>query len=132
MVESDENWATELRNRGVQNVTVVSDVDEVRSLLQNLYASGQRFGVVVVDGIEPRHSYLNDAGALVDESGVLVVDNSDRVAYQSALNGLEGFHRFDFFGMGPQNPYAWATSVFSRRGVFPEGRRESFSQRIRE
>lgn len=126
VIEADQTWADELRAQGIHDIAVVASADGVRESLQALLISGRRFGVVVVDGIAPRDRYLNEAAQLVDDNGLLVFDNSDRLAYRSALGGLNGFHRFDFFGMGPQNGYAWATSVFARNGIIPAGRPETF------
>ncbi len=112
------------------DVTVLSDSDMVLDHLESLLSKGRRFDVVVVDGVEPRTTYLLAASRLVSEDGVLVVDNSDRGAYRATLERLEGFNRLDFFGMGPQNQYAWATSVFSRSGFFPRGRPEDFNAAI--
>ncbi len=126
VLEADTEWARQLRSRGMSDVMVLADVEDVLAHLENLEARQEGFGVVVVDGLEPRTTYLLAAARLVSEDGILVVDNSDRVAYREKLDELEGFHRFDFFGMGPQNSYAWATSVFSRSGLLPRGRQDGF------
>jgi hypothetical protein len=128
--EANADWAESLRSRGMSDVTVLSDADMVLDHVESLLSKGRRFDVVVVDGVEPRTTYLLTASRLVSEDGVLVVDNSDRVAYRAALEQVEGFSRLDFFGMGPHNRYAWATSVFSRSGFFPRGRPDGFHAAI--
>lgn len=86
--------------------------------------------MVLVDGIEPRSDYLEQASRPVRSDGLLVVDNSDRERYRAVLARLAGWHRFDFFGLGPQNAYARATSIFAREAVVPRGRRELFERSI--
>lgn len=130
VIEGDQVWVDELRGQGIRDIAVASSADEVRQALQTFRDSGRRFDVVVVDGIEPRNRYLREASALVGDDGILVFDNSNRSAYRPALEGLDGFYRFDFFGLGPQNTYAWATSVFSRQGIIPAGRPERFQRSI--
>ncbi len=130
VLEANADWADSLRSRGISDVTVLSDADMVLDHLESLLSKERHFDVVVVDGVEPRTTYLLTASRLVSEDGVLVVDNSDRGAYRATLERLEGFNRLDFFGMGPQNRYAWATSVFSRSGFFPRGRPEDFNAAI--
>ena len=130
VIEADQDWADKLRSQGVDDITVVPSADGVRESLKSLRNTGRYFDVVVVDGIAPRDLYLSEAADLVAEDGVLVFDNSDRVEYRSALAGLQGFHRFDFFGIGPQNGYAWATSVFSRGSIIPAGQPEKFLRSI--
>lgn len=119
-----------MRAQGVEDIAVAPSAEGVRELLQAYLDSGRSFDVVVVDGIEPRNYYLREAAALVEDNGILVFDNSDRIAYRPALDDLKGFHRLDFFGIGPQNGYAWATSIFSRNGIIPAGRPERFLRSI--
>ena len=130
VIEADEMWAERIRAGGVTDVTIAASAEVVRHVLAELGKAGARFGVVLVDGVEPRSEYLEDAARLVSEDGLLVVDNSDRERYGAALASLHDWHRFDFFGLGPQNAYAWATSIFSRQAVAPRGRRESFKRSI--
>lgn len=130
VIEEKQIWADELRAQGVKDIAIAPSAEGVRELLQAFLDSGSSFDVVVVDGIEPRNDYLHEAAALVEDNGILVFDNSDRTAYRPALDGLKGFHRFDFFGIGPQNGYAWATSIFSRNSITPAGRPEQFLRSI--
>ena len=130
VLEADADWAQRLRTKARADITVLPDADEVLAHLAASARTGKSFDVVVVDGVDPRSTYLLAASHLVADGGILVVDNSDRVAYRESIESIQGFHRVDFFGMGPQNPYAWATSVFSRSAIIPRGRRETFSASI--
>jgi hypothetical protein len=98
--------------------------------MERLDKLGARFDAVVVDGVEPRTAYLLPAAQLLSTTGVLVFDNADRAEYRDALSEWSGFNRLDFFGLGPQNRYAWGTSVFSRSAFIPKGRVEEFDTAI--
>jgi len=50
----------------------------------------------------------------VHEDGIIVFDNSDRDAKGYELLQAAGFHRVDFWGSGPINPYEWYTPIFTR------------------
>ena len=52
--------------------------------------------VVVVHEIEPRDHYLRELVVLVDDNGILVIDNSDLIAYRRVLDGLKGCRRLKF------------------------------------
>lgn len=47
---------------------------------------------------------------------LIVFDNADRDFYAPAFDLLRqaGYHRIDFWGTGPINPYEWCTAVFIR------------------
>jgi predicted O-methyltransferase YrrM len=71
------------------------------------------FDVIVIDGRDRTNCIKNALGALRDK-GVVIWDNSDRVAYQDGYDYLiqNGFKRLDFMGMGPIGFNPWCTSVF--------------------
>ena len=124
-LESDTDWAERIRSASpAATVHDVGSAEEAAAWLEDAARRGTTFDVVVVDGVEPRARYLQAAASLVGEAGILIVDNTDRAAYRPALRALTdaGWLRFDFFGLGPSNPYAWMTSVLSRVPVRPGGR----------
>lgn len=56
-------------------------------------------------------------GEFPREPGAFILfDNSECQEYTPAFDLLRqaGFHRTDFWGTGPVNPYEWCTSVFFR------------------
>lgn len=120
-IESDEGWLETIVGYTSEHHFCRSS-QEVLNLLNTKLSSGELFDVVVVDGVEPRSDYLVAASELLDEKGVLVVDNSERVAYSAELSKLSGLQRLDFFGIGPSNRYAWCTSVFFIRPPDVAGR----------
>jgi hypothetical protein len=73
------------------------------------------FDVIVIDGMaRVLTAWL--AARVLSPSGFILFDNSDRDAYQGGYDILSraGFHRIDFWGTGPINPYEWCTSIFTR------------------
>jgi len=130
VLESNADWAKQLGGQGIDDVTIVSDASAVLLHMERLDKLGARFDAVVVDGVEPRTAYLLPAAQLLSTTGVLVFDNADRAEYRDALSEWSGFNRLDFFGLGPQNRYAWGTSVFSRSAFIPKGRVEEFDTAI--
>lgn len=71
--------------------------------------------VVVVDGSH-RFACARESVRQVRSGGLMVLDNSDWFPSTAAFLRAAGLTQIDFIGMGPINPYAWATSVFLRDG----------------
>lgn len=78
-------------------------------------SQSERYDIIVIDGRD-RVSCMRNALAAIKESGVLVVDNTERDEYRPGLELLlqKGFRRIEFYGIGPINRYAWTTSLFYR------------------
>ena len=75
----------------------------------------QHFDVVFIDGIA--HALCARlAASRLSPAGFVLFDNSDSDVYQAGYDILRsaGFHRVDFWGTGPINPYEWCTSIFTR------------------
>jgi hypothetical protein len=73
------------------------------------------FDCIIIDGRD-RVNCAKNAVAALNESGVIIWDNSDRDSYQEGFAFLldNGFRRIDFWGLGPINGYQWCTSIFYR------------------
>jgi hypothetical protein len=50
------------------------------------------------------------------ETGLVILDNSDKLPECVATLKQHDFIQVDFVGFGPLNGYLWATSFFFRRG----------------
>lgn len=111
VVESDMSWFESIRGIADESHLCKTSQDVFRLLKEKAH-SRKKYGVVVVDGVEPRSDYLALASRMVSDGGILVVDNSEREDYAAEMNKLGNFQRLDFFGLGPSNRYAWCTSVF--------------------
>jgi hypothetical protein len=78
------------------------------------------FDVIVVDGMA-RSLCLFIAADYISESGIIILDNSDRWQYNDTQNYLickKGFKRLDFHGLGPVNTIGWTTSIFFKNTGF--------------
>lgn len=75
----------------------------------------ESFDVVVIDGMA-RSLCTWLAVEHARPKRFVIFDNSDRDVYAPAYDLLKkaGYHRIDFWGTGPINPYEWCTSVFLR------------------
>lgn len=77
--------------------------------------NGRKFDVIVIDG-EDRVNCTRHALKALNETGVIIFDDTQHPANQEAIERLagEGFKRIDFDGMAPG--YAWhsRTTVFYR------------------
>ena len=114
--EHDEQWHTKIKIRLPDNVKymhidLVTSGDYSKAILQY----DKKFDVIVIDGRDRVNCAKNSLCALND-SGVIVWDNSDRDKYQAGYDFLSenGFKRLDFSGLGPVNTYGWCTSIFYR------------------
>jgi hypothetical protein len=75
----------------------------------------KRFDIVVVDGEDRVNCIKNCLGALT-ESGIVILDNSDRSLYADGMAFLfgYGFRRIEFVGFCPIVNYKSETSIFYR------------------
>jgi hypothetical protein len=117
-VEHDPSWARKIGaeappNASVRHVPLEPDGPYAADAL----AHGVRFDVVVIDG-RRRVQCTPHAIRAVEESGVIVFDNSDRAEYEEAhrLLGAAGFRRLELVGMAPMIEHLSETSLFYRSG----------------
>jgi len=73
----------------------------------------QSFDLVIIDG-RARGSCVYHAINKLKKGGWLLLDNSDREEYASAIKLLDGWQRKDFYGPTPGHPNFALTSVFKR------------------
>ncbi len=76
-------------------------------------ARGSKFDIIIVDGRDRVNCCYQSLQALT-ESGVVVLDDSERVKYADALSFFkkEGFKELSFSGISPGLFYRKSTSVF--------------------
>lgn len=116
-VENDKGWFDTIKNSMPNNVTLI--FEELKSK-DDRYAkaaliTGNKYDVIVVDGRERVKCIYNSLQCLTD-SGVLVLDNSDREEYNAGINYLlqSGFKKIDFWGIAPSFAHQTCTTVFYR------------------
>ncbi len=66
---------------------------------------------VFVDG-RARISCIMHAIRKIKKGGYLMLDNSERIAYQSTMRKLDQFPRIDFLGHGPYLEETWQTTIW--------------------
>jgi len=76
------------------------------------------FDVIVIDGME-RVQCAYAAPSRLHNDGIIVFDNSDRIAHRPGIDYLQkqGFGRIDFYGFAAQVGVSSCTSIFSRFGT---------------
>lgn len=77
------------------------------------------FDLIIVDG-SYRDICIEKCPIKLNETGVLIVDNSDWEQLQSsfALLKRQGFRQLEFYGIGPANGHPWGTSIFYKKNNF--------------
>jgi hypothetical protein len=122
-LETEMAWASEIERRAGDHIgrldLVIGDVDDVEN--GPIHSAEGEFDVIVVDHSGDRVAAVKAGSQRLSANGILILDNSDRPEYQSALEFLlsSGLHQLDFHGLGPINAFAATTSLFFRTGQIP-------------
>lgn len=115
-VEHDRFWYDKISHTMPDNVSLnyqaIGNNSEYAKFATNLDIE---FDMVIVDGRERVNCIKNALQALCN-SGVIVVDDSEREAYREGLEFLkdQGFRRIDFWGIAPAVFFKKCTTVFYR------------------
>jgi precorrin-6B methylase 2 len=117
-VEHDKKWldriiSTKAENAKLIYCELVRDGDYCRMPL----TLNEKFDIIIVDGRD-RVNCCKQAVGAVSESGVIVLDDSEREFYKEGMDFLKenGFNEISFSGISPGLFYLKATSVFYRPG----------------
>ncbi len=115
-VEHDNEWYHKINS-------VVPD--NVEMLLQELEYDGdycrvarnlqEKFDIIIVDGRD-RVNCIKQSVEALSENGIIILDDSERDAYQEGINYLKerDFRMVEFWGISPGLFYLKATSIFYR------------------
>ena len=113
-VEHNRTWYNKVVERKPENsrielVISVKPEDYIGVINLNF----NKYDIIIVDGLY-RNECLIESKDHLSESGVLILDDSDRIEYQTGINNLleEGFKRLDFWGISPGYLYQKDTSIF--------------------
>jgi hypothetical protein len=118
-VEHDEWWLRRLAPRLPANASVElleePTGDPNHPYVVSIRRREMKFDVIVVDG-RSRVECMVEAASHLTQSGLIVVDNSDRQRYISGLTTLRelGFLRIDLHGLAPGALGVYCTSIFSQ------------------
>lgn len=113
-VEHDEAWYKKIVNQKAPNAEMIfTKLEPNGEYSQKAKLLGEKFDVIIVDGRDRVNCCKHSISALT-ESGVLVLDDSEREVYEEARTFLkaEGFKELSFSGISPGLFYNKATSVF--------------------
>jgi hypothetical protein len=122
-VEHDSTWEPLVRAHLPTNATLQlteTHGDEFEAPAGDPYTGvlrdvGGPFDLILVDGMA-RNTCVRLAVDRLTNSGVIILDDADRVAYRPAHDHLraQGFGRLDFFGPKPGAGHMSTTCVFGR------------------
>lgn len=102
-VEYDKEWYAQIQKRVPENVKLTflpNDIDGDYCRVVKL--DHEKYDVVIVDGRD-RVNCVKQSIDCLSEGGVIVLDDSDRARYQSAISFAEskGFRVLEFEGLKP-------------------------------
>lgn len=115
-VEHDYLWYEKVKKSLPKNVELLFEKLEYDGkYCRKILTTGEKFDIAIVDGRDRVNCCKHSAQALTDQ-GVVLLDNSNRPAYQEGIKYLleKGFRKIDFEGMSPKSPQLSCTSIFYR------------------
>ncbi len=116
-VENDKVWMEILNKHIAKNTTLYyEDVNSIE-YVNKAAMLNEKFDIVVVDGRRRVDCIKHSYNTLTDR-GVLILDNSDRTAYNEGRIFLKelGFKEIQLTGIPPIIPMKSSTSIFYRAG----------------
>lgn len=117
-VDHDASWIAAISPRLPATASVrLVPLDPPESYVEAIASAGEPFDVVIVDGRHRPACLLRAERAIVG-TGVIILDNSERIEYREAIEQLRacGFRRVDFCGLVPAVCWKSCTSIFYREG----------------
>jgi hypothetical protein len=117
-IEHNADWRQFVAALAPPNATVALVQDRAEYVNLQTVPEADRAGtydVIVIDG-EERNPCARQADRLAKPGGMIVFDNSDRLAVRDGLAFLaqRGWKRLDFFGLIPSYLYRTCTSILFR------------------
>ena len=117
-VEYDRDWYRQITENRLENVSIIfQPFEDIDAYARTITQDGGVFDVVVVDG-QHRVQCVQAATDCMSEQAVLLLDDSDRKAYEQAFRHLEmhGFRHLSISGIKPGSPCCHETTIFYRDG----------------
>ena len=115
-VEHDYDWFNKIQASAPKNVLIsYQELERGGSYCKFALRSGTQYDIIIVDGRDRVNCCINSVDAL-SESGVIVLDDSERKKYSEAIQFLknQSFKKIDFWGMAPGISFNKCTSIFYR------------------
>ena len=109
-------WFEKVKGTLPENVTLLfqeSDIDG--KYCRAIQQTDSQYQMIVIDGDDRENCMAQCLGSLSD-NGVIILDDSQREAYQKSISSLEekGFKRIHFEGLKPKGKIMDRTTVFYR------------------
>ncbi len=117
-VEDNTIWYEVVKKNIRDNQALIHRTDE-SGYVGALTEQNRRFDVIVIDG-NHRLACTIESMKMINEDGIILLDNSDRVLEKECCKLLRNneFIQVDFSGFGPINGYCWSTSLFFKSFKF--------------
>lgn len=98
-VEHNQEWYKKIIKSVPNNVIISLETDDYHKSINKF---SKKFNIISIDGIERIECMLISVNFL-EQDGVIILDDSDRVEYQEGINSLLnlGFNKLDFWGLAP-------------------------------
>ena len=113
-VDHDEDWYIDVKSRILKNNKSLLLRKEKASYAGSITESGERFDIIIIDGIW-RNECIEVALPYLQTNGIILLDNSDWYTDVSDTLKQKGFFQIDFNGFGPCNDYCWTTSLLFKK-----------------
>jgi hypothetical protein len=116
-VEHDQTWHLHIKEMISENVELIYTEEDTDGLYCRVVsASGKKFDVIVVDGVDRVNCIKQSIDSLTDR-GVLILDDSQRKGYVDGINHAKdkGFLALTFEGLKPKGNGVERTTLFYRR-----------------
>ncbi|MDQ0637035.1 hypothetical protein QF042_000600 [Pedobacter sp. W3I1] len=116
-VEHDKGWFDKVKNTSPANAEMIfCQLEKDGEYAKKATLIDKKFDIIIVDGRD-RVNCCKYSVAALSSNGVLVLDDSEREAYNPArvLLKAQGFKEISFSGISPGLFYEKATSVFYKQ-----------------
>ena len=116
-LEHDKGWYEKIARKVPGNVRLLHmELDYGGNYSRKIREYGmERFDIVVIDGRDRVNCMINSVDAL-KSSGIIILDNSDRMEYESGSKLLfdKGFRKIEFIGLAPVMNMKTETGIYYR------------------
>ncbi len=115
-VENDKLWYEKIESSMPENVNLFyCELEYDGDYCRYAAKTNKKFDLIIVDGRDRVNCCVNSIDIL-NPTGVLVLDDSEREEYSKAITFLaqRGFKKIDFWGIAPTVDYLKCTSIFYR------------------
>ncbi|MGQ9643698.1 MAG: FkbM family methyltransferase, partial [Ignavibacterium sp.] len=101
-VETNKQWYEKIKSKMPSNAKIIlyeNDKSDI-SYSKVIDSFNKKYDIIIIDAIE-RNEVLMNATHFLNESGVIILDNSDRIEYQNSISELISFHfnKIEFWGI---------------------------------